>query len=660
VHIDNPGEPENRFTLTVRVRAVAHYSSGTMSMDVPGETRRAFYVVRDPDLANGFPIALHSSGESSGHMADVDEDGHPEMIVPTAGGIVHAIRADGTEAAGFPVHTDAMWGHGTRAGEPDYSHAPAYNGAGRALDPSTIYEPIIAAAGIADLDGDHHLEIVVGGYQGGIFVFRHDGTPYGHGFPVRLPIVPSSANSPDARTDRGIGSSIVLADLDGDTHPEIIAGGFDGVLYAFDAATGAPHAGFPVPLHNTTNPSNHNRIFGGITVGRFNDDNIPDLLVASSESLLSDDNTGVLFLVHGDGTQHAGGPLHPHWPIVLTSVNVLPDIGEGIANALPAADLDGDHIDDIALYGTASVALSLSHTVLDHDLPQPVDIAAVNPIRSIHTLSRGSLSNAVAPGPFVTTLNTGAFGDLNADGTVDFAIQGGTLSVLSNITGAGRSPYEHQLGAWSGSSGAWLPGFPRTVEDFGFISGPMIADLSGDGYPEVGIGTGAFMYHAWDACGREAPGFPKFTGQWNMTVPSVGDMDGDGHVEFAANTRNGLLFAWHTQGPANGVQPWPTWRHDNANTGNYGTPLDTGTRMQAGIAPLQCPSAPIDGGVTDASTDAAPSADGGGNDAGQHTTAGGGCGCRVGSSRSTSHARGAAFLFALALVVRRRRKRAIG
>ena len=52
---------ENQYTITVRIRAVAHY--GGSIGDVPGELRRTYYIYRDPDLVNGFPMYLGASGE---------------------------------------------------------------------------------------------------------------------------------------------------------------------------------------------------------------------------------------------------------------------------------------------------------------------------------------------------------------------------------------------------------------------------------------------------------------------------------------------------------------------------------------------------------------------------------------------------------------------
>ncbi|MEM9194684.1 MAG: alkaline serine protease, partial [Myxococcota bacterium] len=132
---------------------------------------------------------------------------------------------------------------------------------------------------------------------------------------------------------------------------------------------------------------------------------------------------------------------------------------------------------------------------------------------------------------------------------------------------------------------------------------------------------GGYYVRAWDACGREAEGFPKFTGGWITSSVALGDIDGDGLIEAVVSTRNGYLFAWNTNGPADGVHPWPEYRHDNHNTGNYDAPLSYGEFKMAS-EPLVCEvETPPDGG-TDGGADAGPRTGG--------TAGGGGCDCHAG------------------------------
>ena len=86
VTINNPGEVENRHTITVRVRVVAHY--GGAAGDVRGEQRRVFSVTRDETVLPGFPIDVRGSGEASPHLVDLNGDGSPEVVATVVGPFV--------------------------------------------------------------------------------------------------------------------------------------------------------------------------------------------------------------------------------------------------------------------------------------------------------------------------------------------------------------------------------------------------------------------------------------------------------------------------------------------------------------------------------------------------------------------------------------------
>ena len=70
--------------VTVRVRATAHYDAPVG--DVPGETRRVFYVHRDADVLPGFPVETGASGESSPHIVDLDGARDARAVVPAGDG----------------------------------------------------------------------------------------------------------------------------------------------------------------------------------------------------------------------------------------------------------------------------------------------------------------------------------------------------------------------------------------------------------------------------------------------------------------------------------------------------------------------------------------------------------------------------------------------
>jgi hypothetical protein len=174
------------------------------------------------------------------------------------------------------------------------------------------------------------------------------------------------------------------------------------------------------------------------------------------------------------------------------------------------------------------------------------------------------------------------------DGVVDI-VEGaaGTDAALSFAAGGKRRDFEHHMGVWDSATGAFKRGFPRVLDDWMFFATPALADIDGDGKINVIAGSGGYFIHAWDVDGKEAPGFPKFTGGWVLATPAVGDLDGDGKLELVVNTRNGWLYAWRTDGPADGRVDWPSFHRDLANTGNFDLPNEFGHKaepMPAGCA----------------------------------------------------------------------------
>jgi hypothetical protein len=188
-----------------------------------------------------------------------------------------------------------------------------------------------------------------------------------------------------------------------------------------------------------------------------------------------------------------------------------------------------------------------------------------------------------------------SIGDMDQDGAPDVVVSGGSRTLAGGGVRAERA--QHLLAFWSGKTGKMLPGSPVVVEDYTLLVNHAIADVSGDDYPEAITGTGGYFLHAADACGREAPGFPRFTNGWIASAAAVGDVDGDAQrsLEVVVGTRDGYLFAWHTQGRASGPVEWESFHHDNANTGNYTTKLDQG-RAHRATTSLDCsdPVAKVD------------------------------------------------------------------
>ncbi|MFI5370378.1 MAG: C25 family cysteine peptidase [Candidatus Eisenbacteria bacterium] len=195
----------------------------------------------------GFPVSVSDPMWSSVAVADLDGDGHKEMVFACLAHGLYAFRDDGTE-----------W----RDGDSN----PATIGVFKTL--ASGYNPGTPA--LADLEGTGVKDIIYGGGDGFLYAWRPDGTNV-PGFPVNLGVsvaasavvgrldgpagpysivVPAGDNSirvrladgsnrpgfpvflPTTGTDRT--SSPALADMNGDGLPEVVYASTNGRIYVFD------------------------------------------------------------------------------------------------------------------------------------------------------------------------------------------------------------------------------------------------------------------------------------------------------------------------------------------------------------------------------------------------------------------------------------------
>ncbi len=120
---------------------------------------------------------------------------------------------------------------------------------------------IEASPAVADLDGDGRLEIVVGSWDGNLYIWRDDGRAF-PGWPIR------------ARDQ--IISSTALVDLDGDGMLDIVVGSKDGRLYGW-TTQGQTLPGFPFELGAA--------VFSSPWVGDLEGDGRADVVVGANNGV---------------------------------------------------------------------------------------------------------------------------------------------------------------------------------------------------------------------------------------------------------------------------------------------------------------------------------------------------------------------------------------
>ncbi len=662
---------ENDTAITLRVRATAHYG-GTIG-DVPGEARRTYYVQKDAGLVKGFPIHVGDSGENSPKLVDIDGDGVRDIVYATAGGQLHVYKVTATgpvDLPGFPFLANPEDGLLTPAPTPStpvYLTAPGY--ASKGIDPGLAREPFATAPAVADIDGDGKPEIILSTWSGTIYVVGSDGKNK-PGWPQRLPLVPScthDASKPkvspcmdeQTRIARGSFAAPVLVDLEKSGKLDIVQAAFDGNVYAFHA-DGTPVPGWPVNVHYTGSLSpapETNRILTTPAVGDFNGDGIPDLLVGSNERLGNGGQSGAVYIIDGRGNNAPSLTL-PNWPVTMTSLMLFPLVAEGVPNSGVIGTFDGKLA--AVMHGNATLPLimpadpgaqGMLNVTPPNAIPQRPD--PNNPGQTLIGVDPssifGPLSVATTPDTMLPLFAQPSLGDIDQDGTPDVVASGGSLNLAINLQSKGNTGLkgDNLLAIWSGKTGAMLPASPMILEDFTFFNSQAIADLDGDDYPEVITGSGGYFLHAFNGCGVEPMGWPKFTGQWIISTAAVGDLDGDGKLEVAVGTRNGWLYVWHTEGKDDGIIEWESFHHDNLNSGNLNNALTQGTAGKKAAKPLTVES------CTPPSTTGSSSSGGTGK-----TEAAGGCACTVpGDRRLSSAGGGLGALLGLGLLAARRRRR---
>ncbi len=570
--------------FTVRVRVVVTDAEGRI-----GTMHRVLAVHDDPDLMS--VESPDGVGTSSPVFEDLDGDGADELVVATDDGVVHARRADGTEAAGFPVRTPTApyWHKGSRAAlaagiEPPGSGIP------------------VGAPAVADVDEDGSPEVVVTDFDGGVHVWRADGTKVAT---MRIDgrFSPQSATDSRNRLKRGISGSPALGDLDGDGDLEVVVAAMDRHVHAWHH-DGAPLAGFPVLLVDPAkvaevDPATHRVRFadekgtgqGGELIATptlvdLVGDDRPEIVVGAeeqySEAVQAVPGIGVpggntrLYAISPDGTRAGGedrSAAHPDehaylpgWPVPLPMVmsGVLPTIGDGVSLQAAAGDIDGDGDNEVV-----ATSVSGQTRVLNADgtgfFGDPLGLPV-------------TLNWLGAVGPGSNSTDTAAV--LSAFGGPALGRIGGTgLDVAAPTSGAGRATDtlfsndqdgDPHLTVWNGRTGAIRSGFPRVTADIAFFVTPSIVDVDGDGRNDVVAGNGLQTLDAFRSDGSSVPGWPKLTMGWLVGTPGSGDWDGDGLAELAVVRRDGVLMVWRTPTRADAVGDWPRYGANGRNDGTVG------------------------------------------------------------------------------------------
>ncbi|MGI9184531.1 MAG: hypothetical protein ACR2GZ_06125 [Solirubrobacteraceae bacterium] len=618
------GRPNTQpYGFTVRVVVSTRGAPVAMT----GEDRRQLYLHRDQDLLPGWPKELQTDGDSSPILADIEARDRNDLIVATSDGQIHAYRPDGSEAPGWPVHTDALPGH---AGEAAYG--PGGVGMGH-------YAAVLGGLAAGDLFHDGSMDVVAADQAGHVYawdgkgqlVFHAHSNPAYSGAPTDYPSNPTGAldnvrHGPRDRTEAGFLASPVLANLNGGAGPlDIIIAGEDRHLYAWQPS-GRPAPGFPVLLADPdkltgVDPTTHHLTFSTTTAkpnpgisedqGKLIDtpavayvngpDKPPVIYEGSNEEYTqntgdegpinaSDASLGALgssgLLNFGNGRVYAvkatggqlacangkcGSPAYESgWPVKIGIIDqgLLPDVGEGINGSPVVAPVTCSS-------GGAGMKVGVSPDagpayLLNRDGSSCY--GASNGKDNTLSLDAGSGVDH----PAFAAVGYPAFGSLDGTSISMFDQGAGVVRALDvAVNGEQKGGQDFILG-WDASTGRFHSGYPAITNDLGFLTGETVGDVTGQApAQEVLGGTASLDVQAFNGQGQPASSaWPKLSGDWLVATPTLGsfgtlDYQAGARKDVTTITRSGTLSVYSTPASACSPSSWPNWHHDIANSGDY-------------------------------------------------------------------------------------------
>lgn len=348
--------------------------------------------------------------------------------------------------------------------------------------------------------------------------------------------------APAARADEqaptsGYFASPTVADITGDGVPEILIGNqIANRMEVYDAAR-QPLPGWPQPVGGS--------IRAAATVADITGDGTPEVLVGAAD--------GKLYAWDAAGHALAGWPVQLGVDSTIYRVLAAPAVG----------DLDGD--------GTPEIVVPLAEGRIYALTPS----GAAKPgwPASIGLVHDEYQSQVINSSPKIV--------DLDGDGHPEVVV-GSTDGRLYVFNGDGSQ-------RWSYASGDMVLGAPAVGElsaatpgkEIVFASGdryvylldaqgsriwrratgwtvrstPLLADMDGDGTPEVLVGGDDNKLWAWHADGTRVAGWPQATQGDLFSSPAFGDIDGDGAPEVVVGSDDGSIYAWHADGTT--VANWP-------------------------------------------------------------------------------------------------------
>ena len=418
--------------------------------------------------------------------------------------------------------------------------------------PNSVDQGSSSSPGVADIDGDTHPDIVFG--AGNMFAWDCSGQELrdGDNLPLTWGVFCTEGESYTA--------AVALAELDGVIGAEIVGASWSTrEIYVF-THDGSVLPGWP----NST----VNLCWASPVIGDFDGD--------GDREIIAYDLDGTVYIWHHDGTELMDGDSNPatNGPFFYAG----PD-SDGWHISTPAlADMDGDGIVELIV-----AAPSDSIYVLNADgspvAGWPVHIGDEGAHVGASPVV-GDIDGDTYP-ELILQNSAGRVLGLNHDGTLMSGwpnwVDGNSFfagsAALADFTGDGR--LEVVIPGMSGLchffryDGSSMPGWPREYSSSGGTeSSPVIADINGDGSLDIILGGENGRICAWELDGNHIAGFPIQLKNYIRGTPTVKDIDFDGDLELIASCWDENVYIWDlSANDHRGCTQWNGFHGDQFNSG---------------------------------------------------------------------------------------------
>lgn len=488
---------------------------------------------------------------ASGDYAVVEQQEGLFLIRPATGRIIARLHPP-DEREAMPLGTNP----GARSKEQPQS------GGGFTMPDGWPFRPgdeVPSTPVIGDLDGDGTMEIAFVTGSGWVWVVSANGLPPA-GWPVYLGV--------------SCMAGIALADLNGDGHPEIIAGDGAGRVHAF-LRDGSYLPGWPAQVPGSREIPG---IYGAVAAADMDGDGRIEVVVTQG--------VGRICAFRSDGTVVTG------WPVSTVAAEDPPNAGT-IFSRPAIGDIDGDGKSEIVAGANSYRIYAFTADgracrgwprTLDnrgragYSDPVLADLDGDGHPEILIATDRGFSGPARIYALNAQGMNAPGW-PVNLPEGCNAAIAVGHLDREDKIEVIAATIGDECKVLALNESGKMRRGFPVTLPQMSVNSSPILADVDGDGRPEIVIASlrtrfePASVVLAIDGRGEIVKPFPISLDGCEVVSggPCVADLGGDGRAELILGTEvEGRIYVWNLVGSyETRCAPWPRPGGDCANTGLY-------------------------------------------------------------------------------------------